>query len=107
VRNFTDVDDKIIARAAPSGEEPLALAARFIDEFHTDMVGAAGFNGCRPASCAMYVLGRRGRQGCWGRGCGRQAVRGETAASCSHEACGSTMLASRVNSGWRTQELGL
>ncbi|EFN53199.1 hypothetical protein CHLNCDRAFT_137034 [Chlorella variabilis] len=37
VRNFTDVDDKIIARAAAAGEEPLALARRFIAEFHADM----------------------------------------------------------------------
>lgn len=37
VRNFTDVDDKIIRRAAESGEDPLALAGRFIAEFHTDM----------------------------------------------------------------------
>ncbi|PSC76096.1 cysteine-tRNA cytoplasmic isoform X1 [Micractinium conductrix] len=37
VRNFTDVDDKIIARAAQSGEDPLALARRFITEFHADM----------------------------------------------------------------------
>ena len=34
VRNFTDVDDKIINRAAEAGEDPLALASRFIDEFH-------------------------------------------------------------------------
>jgi len=37
VRNFTDVDDKIIRRAGELGEEPLALAARFIDVFHEDM----------------------------------------------------------------------
>lgn len=37
VRNFTDVDDKIIARAAATGEDPLALSARFITEFHRDM----------------------------------------------------------------------
>lgn len=37
VRNHTDVDDKIIKRAAELGEEPLALSQRFIDEFHTDM----------------------------------------------------------------------
>lgn len=43
VRNFTDVDDKIIARAAQSGEDPLALARRFITEFHADMVGPAWF----------------------------------------------------------------
>jgi len=37
VRNFTDVDDKIIRRAAELGEDPLALASRFIDVFHEDM----------------------------------------------------------------------
>jgi cysteinyl-tRNA synthetase len=37
VRNFTDVDDKIIKRANEAGEDPLALAARFADEFHKDM----------------------------------------------------------------------
>ena len=37
-RNFTDVDDKIIARAAATREDPLALSARFIHEFHADMV---------------------------------------------------------------------
>ena len=36
VRNFTDVDDKIIARATERGEDPIALAARFIDAFHED-----------------------------------------------------------------------
>lgn len=34
VRNFTDIDDKIIARASERGEDPLALSSRFIDEFH-------------------------------------------------------------------------
>src|ERR1700716_1207598 len=33
VRNYTDVDDKIIQAAKQSGEEPFALAARFIEEF--------------------------------------------------------------------------
>ncbi len=37
VRNFTDVDDKIIARANERGEDPLALSQRFIHEFYTDM----------------------------------------------------------------------
>ena len=36
VRNFTDVDDKIIRRAAEIGEEPIALAQRFIQVFHDD-----------------------------------------------------------------------
>jgi cysteinyl-tRNA synthetase len=37
VRNFTDVDDKIIKRANERGEDPVALAARFADAFHADM----------------------------------------------------------------------
>jgi cysteinyl-tRNA synthetase len=37
VRNITDVDDKIIRRAAELGEDPLALSARMADEFHRDM----------------------------------------------------------------------
>ena len=37
VRNYTDVDDKIIARAAERGAEPLALSRQFIAEFERDM----------------------------------------------------------------------
>ncbi|MBM4280442.1 MAG: cysteine--tRNA ligase [Deltaproteobacteria bacterium] len=37
VRNFTDVDDKIIKRAHERGEDPIALAARYADEFQVDM----------------------------------------------------------------------
>ncbi len=36
VRNFTDVDDKIIRRAKELGEEPLALAERYIKSFTKD-----------------------------------------------------------------------
>jgi len=36
VRNFTDIDDKIIERANELGEDPMALAERFIDEFRED-----------------------------------------------------------------------
>ena len=41
VRNFTDVDDKIIQRAEQRGIEPMALAEEFIAAFHED-VGALG-----------------------------------------------------------------
>jgi cysteinyl-tRNA synthetase len=37
VRNITDVDDKIIKRAAELGEDPAALAKRFTNEFRIDM----------------------------------------------------------------------
>ncbi|ACY19273.1 cysteine--tRNA ligase [Haliangium ochraceum] len=37
VRNITDVEDKIFARAAENGEEPLALAERFAAEYNADM----------------------------------------------------------------------
>src|SRR5512142_806557 len=37
VRNITDVDDKIIARARQRGEDPVALAARFAALFDEDM----------------------------------------------------------------------
>lgn len=37
VRNFTDIDDKIIARANEQGTSSEELASRFIEEFYTDM----------------------------------------------------------------------
>ncbi|KAJ3678408.1 hypothetical protein LUZ60_002211 [Juncus effusus] len=46
VRNFTDIDDKIIARANKLNEDPLTLSARFIDEFHLDMASLS----CLPPS---------------------------------------------------------
>lgn len=36
VRNFTDVDDKIIQRAGVLGEDPLALSQRYIEAFRED-----------------------------------------------------------------------
>ncbi|WP_416399247.1 cysteine--tRNA ligase [Allohahella sp. A8] len=36
VRNITDVDDKILKRAAENGEDPVALTDRFIDAMHQD-----------------------------------------------------------------------
>ena len=44
VRNFTDIDDKIIKRAAEQNEDALALSSRFIGEFHRDMAAL----GCLP-----------------------------------------------------------
>lgn len=37
IQNFTDVDDKIINRAREEGEDPIRLAARYVDEFFRDM----------------------------------------------------------------------
>lgn len=37
IRNFTDIDDKIINRANEQGTSSEKLAQRFIDEFYTDM----------------------------------------------------------------------
>ena len=37
VRNVTDVDDKILKRAAETGSEPTALAARFAEAYSEDM----------------------------------------------------------------------
>ncbi|RLC24440.1 MAG: cysteine--tRNA ligase, partial [Deltaproteobacteria bacterium] len=37
VRNFTDVDDKIIQRANEQGKETAALAQEYIDAFYEDM----------------------------------------------------------------------
>jgi len=39
VRNFTDIDDKIIRRASESGKEALSLAQEYIDAFYQDMDG--------------------------------------------------------------------
>src|SRR6185436_216504 len=36
VRNYTDVDDKIIAAAQQTGEDPIALSARYVEEFRKD-----------------------------------------------------------------------
>ncbi|KAG2482286.1 hypothetical protein HYH03_018771 [Edaphochlamys debaryana] len=46
VRNYTDIDDKIIARAQQNGEEPAALTERFIAAFEEDM---AALNCLRPS----------------------------------------------------------
>ncbi|MFZ5855206.1 MAG: cysteine--tRNA ligase [Chloroflexota bacterium] len=38
VMNFTDVDDKIIARANALGEDPFALAQRYIDDYRQNLL---------------------------------------------------------------------
>ncbi|MEZ4235389.1 MAG: cysteine--tRNA ligase [Myxococcota bacterium] len=38
VRNFTDVDDKIIRRANETGEAPIAVADRYVERFREDMI---------------------------------------------------------------------
>jgi len=53
VRNFTDVDDKIIRRAAESGEDPARLASRFADSFLEDMDAV----GCLRPDAAPRVTG--------------------------------------------------
>ncbi|MDO9513069.1 MAG: cysteine--tRNA ligase [Elusimicrobiota bacterium] len=37
MQNFTDIDDKIIARAAEKNTDCLTLSGRFIDEYYTDI----------------------------------------------------------------------
>ncbi|BBG95537.1 Cysteinyl-tRNA synthetase, class Ia family protein [Prunus dulcis] len=51
VRNFTDVDDKIIARAKELGEDPISLSRRYCEEFNRDMV----YLHCLPPSAEPRV----------------------------------------------------
>ncbi|PQQ03772.1 cysteine--tRNA ligase chloroplastic/mitochondrial isoform X1 [Prunus yedoensis var. nudiflora] len=51
VRNFTDVDDKIIARAKELGEDPISLSRRYCEEFSRDMV----YLHCLPPSAEPRV----------------------------------------------------
>ena len=37
VQNFTDIDDKIIKRAREEGEDPIRLAAKYVEEYFRDM----------------------------------------------------------------------
>lgn len=41
VRNFTDIDDKIIRRANEEGVDCRTIAEKYIEEFNTDMAGLA------------------------------------------------------------------
>ncbi|WVZ55432.1 hypothetical protein U9M48_006092 [Paspalum notatum var. saurae] len=51
VRNFTDIDDKIIRRANESGETFTSLSSRFINEFLLDMAELK----CLPPTCEPRV----------------------------------------------------
>jgi cysteinyl-tRNA synthetase len=51
IQNFTDVDDKIINRAREEGEDPLALAGRYVREYFHD----ARELGVRPADLHPLV----------------------------------------------------
>ncbi|NLL95036.1 MAG: cysteine--tRNA ligase [Thermoplasmatales archaeon] len=55
VTNFTDVDDKIIDRAAQTGEAPLELSARYIEEYFKDSesLGLVGADAYPKASESM------------------------------------------------------
>ncbi|MBF0611669.1 MAG: cysteine--tRNA ligase [Magnetococcales bacterium] len=55
VRNFTDIDDKIIRRAAELGEDIGTLTGRFIDAFHQDMA-ALGVTPADVEPCATAHL---------------------------------------------------
>lgn len=65
VRNFTDIDDKIINRAKESDEDPLALSQRFIHEFHRDMADLS----CLPPTvrsekhCMVLTVAEQGHPG--------------------------------------------
>src|SRR5438132_13165798 len=56
VRNITDVDDKIIKRAAELGETPESLTGRFTDEFHADVAAL----GCLPPDAEPRVTSHVG-----------------------------------------------
>ncbi|KAL5219250.1 hypothetical protein ABZP36_019934 [Zizania latifolia] len=51
VRNFTDIDDKIIKRANEAGETVTSLSSRFINEFLLDMAELQ----CLPPTCEPRV----------------------------------------------------
>jgi cysteinyl-tRNA synthetase len=55
VRNFTDIDDKIINRASKNGEDPLALTSRFIGEFRRDMEALGCLQPSREPKATDYV----------------------------------------------------
>ena len=55
IRNFTDIDDKIINRANETGTDPMALAERFINEFYVDMDKLAVLRPTREPRCTLHI----------------------------------------------------
>jgi cysteinyl-tRNA synthetase len=57
VRNFTDVDDKIIDRAKQLGKEPKALAEEYIQAFHDDMGKLGILNADKEPRATEHIQG--------------------------------------------------
>jgi cysteinyl-tRNA synthetase len=57
VRNFTDVDDKIIDRARQLGKDPKALAEEFIQAFYDDMGALGILNADKEPRATEHVQG--------------------------------------------------
>ena len=55
VQNFTDIDDKIIAKAQESGQDPAALAQQNIDRFFAAADALACVAGYLPARRAALL----------------------------------------------------
>ncbi|HYQ60347.1 MAG TPA: class I tRNA ligase family protein, partial [Desulfatiglandales bacterium] len=57
VRNFTDVDDKIIDRAKQVGKEPKALAEEYIQAFYDDMGKLGILNADKEPRATEHIQG--------------------------------------------------
>ena len=57
VRNFTDVDDKIIDRAKQLGKEPKALAEEYIQAFYDDMGKLGILNADKEPRATEHIQG--------------------------------------------------
>ena len=55
IRNFTDIDDKIIKRAAEQNTTSEELANRFIDEFYVDMDGLGIDRPTKEPKCTEHI----------------------------------------------------
>jgi len=57
VRNFTDVDDKIIERAKQLGKDPKALAEEYIQAFYEDMGKLGILNADKEPRATEHIQG--------------------------------------------------